>query len=196
MRGTRRLTLVPSLSVATSSDTGTGLSLTAYFGFAIFGSLPLGAFILKHSRTAVGWAILPAFQAAGPAGKRVRRLDSLLHFDSLLHKVALLQPKVCRTGSRRPTGGSAAGQGAQCHIVFARAVQPKHFRAFMLFCENRVAIAIGCGLRAKWPVTSCALRSSELITTVSHLKSMSCIGPRKLYDIGPPGLRPTPRSAF
>src|SRR5437763_379253 len=36
MRGTRRLTLVPSLRVSTSSDTGTGLSLAAYFGFAIF----------------------------------------------------------------------------------------------------------------------------------------------------------------
>jgi len=28
--------LVPSLRVSTSSDTGTGLSLAAYFGFAIF----------------------------------------------------------------------------------------------------------------------------------------------------------------
>ena len=35
MRGVRLLTLVPSLSVATSSATGTGLSETAYFGFAI-----------------------------------------------------------------------------------------------------------------------------------------------------------------
>ena len=35
MRGVRRLTLVPSLSVATSSATGTGLSEAAYFGFAI-----------------------------------------------------------------------------------------------------------------------------------------------------------------
>src|SRR5947207_11110596 len=36
MRGMRRLTLVPSVRVSTSSDTGTGLSLAAYFGFAIF----------------------------------------------------------------------------------------------------------------------------------------------------------------
>jgi hypothetical protein len=35
MRGTRHPTLVPSLSVATSSATGTGLSDAAYFGFAI-----------------------------------------------------------------------------------------------------------------------------------------------------------------
>jgi hypothetical protein len=36
MRGVRSFTLVPSLSVSTSSDTGTGLSEAAYFGFAIF----------------------------------------------------------------------------------------------------------------------------------------------------------------
>src|ERR1019366_3709643 len=35
MRGMRRLTLVPSLSVSTSSATGAGLSETAYFGFAM-----------------------------------------------------------------------------------------------------------------------------------------------------------------
>src|ERR1019366_9831425 len=35
MRGTRRFTLVPSLSVAAGSECGTGLSETAYFGFAI-----------------------------------------------------------------------------------------------------------------------------------------------------------------
>src|SRR5437867_10568559 len=35
MRGTRRFTLVPSLSVVTSSETGTGLSETVYFGLAI-----------------------------------------------------------------------------------------------------------------------------------------------------------------
>src|ERR1039457_1149194 len=37
MRGVRRFTLVPSLRVATSSETGTGLSETAYFAFAIGG---------------------------------------------------------------------------------------------------------------------------------------------------------------
>src|SRR5262249_50988146 len=35
MRGMRRFTLVPSLSVATSSATGIGLSEAAYFGLAI-----------------------------------------------------------------------------------------------------------------------------------------------------------------
>ena len=36
MRGTRRLTLVPSLSVSTNSATGTGLSEAVYLGFAIW----------------------------------------------------------------------------------------------------------------------------------------------------------------
>src|ERR1039457_5387525 len=36
MRGVRSFTLVPSLSVSTNSDTGTGLSGAAYFGVAIF----------------------------------------------------------------------------------------------------------------------------------------------------------------
>ena len=35
MRGVRSFTLVPSLSVSTNSETGTGLSEAAYFGFAI-----------------------------------------------------------------------------------------------------------------------------------------------------------------
>lgn len=50
MRGMRRFTLVPSLSVATSSDTGTGLSETAYFGFAI---CPLYTWLATGARSFV-----------------------------------------------------------------------------------------------------------------------------------------------
>src|ERR1035437_2107305 len=41
MRGVRSFTLVPPLSVSTSSDLGTGLPEAAYFGFAIFRTMSI-----------------------------------------------------------------------------------------------------------------------------------------------------------
>src|SRR5690349_10856268 len=73
MRGMRRFTLVPSLRVATSSATGTGLSEAAYFGFAIEKIEYISSPARRACRDAINtmpsapsWLVLAATLAAVP----------------------------------------------------------------------------------------------------------------------------------
>src|SRR5262245_57454039 len=119
MRGMRRLTLVPSLRVATSSATGTGLSDTAYFGFAI--ERNEYTLLNRQSRFLGGFAANRYGYLYGRPGRHPLRDDNVhliqpgdtgceaAEYDLRLlsahrHHGSLLRPREIRRGGRRPAG--------------------------------------------------------------------------------------------